>query len=137
MREWIDIVIRQQPLREDGPLIVGSDLDLFEMANLDPSQTGIEGTIHISTQQAGHAPRVKYYAARPGANRPSMSVTVAAKPEIIENSLPPRVANQMGPMVQAWVALNHRELREFWFKGNTWYHSEVNAFIARLKRFSA
>lgn len=107
------------------------------MANLDPSQTGIEGTIYISTQQAGHAPRVKYFAGRPGNRRPSMSVTISDKPAIVESSLSARVANRMGPIVQAWVAMNHRELREFWFKGNTWYQREVDAFIAGLKKYSA
>jgi hypothetical protein len=29
-------------------------LPLFEMANLEPHQTGIEGTIYISTKQGSH-----------------------------------------------------------------------------------
>lgn len=125
-------MVGRKPLK-----VVGGGRELFEMASLDPSQTGIEGTIYMSTQQAGHAPRVKYYAGRPGNNRPSMSVTIAAKPQIVENSLPARVATQMGPKVQAWVTMNHRKLRKFWFKGNTWYQREVDAFVAGLKKYSA
>jgi hypothetical protein len=36
------------------------DLPLFKMANPEPHQTGIEGTIYISTKQGSHAPRIKY-----------------------------------------------------------------------------
>lgn len=112
------------------------DIDLFEMANLEPAQTGIEGTIYISTMQAGHAPRVKYFAGRPGPGRPSMSVTIAPAPEVAENSLPARVRNRMEPIVRQWVMLNHDKLREFWFEGNTWYKSEVDAFIASLTKWT-
>lgn len=110
------------------------DIELFEMANLESAQTGIEGTIHISTQQAGHGLRVKYFAGRPGSNQPSMSVTIAPVPQVVANNLPKRVANRMAPSVQAWVKVNHEKLRNFWFNGNTWYKSEVDAFIAELQK---
>lgn len=114
----------------------GDDIELLEMANLEPSQTGIDGTIYISTQQAGHAPRVKYYAGRPGATRPSLSVTIEPQPEVAVNSLPNRIANKMAPIVQAWVTLNYAKLRDFWFNGNTWYQSEVERFIAGLTKWT-
>jgi len=113
----------------------GGDLALFEMANLEPDQTGIEGTIYISTRQGPHAPRVNYFAGRPGENQPSMSVLIAADPEVVENSLPDRTARRMAPLVQAWVRLNHPKLRDFWFNGNTWYQREVEAFIAGLEKY--
>lgn len=118
------------------PVAAENDIELFEMANLDPAQTGIQGTIYISTQQAGHAPRIKYFAGRPGNNRPSMSVTISPNPQVVESSLSTRVTNRMGPIVQEWIALNHAKLRDFWFKGNTWYQREVDAFIVGLVKWT-
>ncbi len=115
----------------------GGDLLLLEMANLESDQTGVEGTIYISTRQGSHAPRVKYYARRPGENQPSMSILIAADPEVVENCLPDRIASRMAPRVQAWVRLNHDKLRDFWFNGNTWYQREVEAFIASLEKYRA
>ena len=115
----------------------GGDLLLLEMANLESDQTGVEGTIYISTRQGSHAPRVKYYAGRPGENQPSMSILIAADPEVVENGLPDRIASRMAPRVQAWVRLNHDKLRDFWFNGNTWYQREVEAFIASLEKYRA
>ena len=111
------------------------DLPLFEMANLEPHQTGIEGTIYISTRQGSHAPRVKYYAGRPGDNQPSMSVLIGPNPEVAESHLPVRTVNRVAPMVREWVRLNHEKLRDFWFNGNTWYQREVDAFIDGLEKY--
>jgi hypothetical protein len=52
--------------------------DVVEMANLTTAQTGVPGTILISTAMGGHGPRVKYFL-EPGArNRafPSLSLTL-------------------------------------------------------------
>jgi hypothetical protein len=111
------------------------DLPLFEMANLEPHQTGIEGTIYISTRQGSHAPRVKYYAGRPGDNQPSMSVLIAPNPEVAESRLPVRTVDRVAPMVREWVRLNHEKLRDFWFDRNTWYQREVDAFIDGLEKY--
>jgi hypothetical protein len=113
-----------------------ANLSLFEMANLESHQTGIEGTIYISTRQGSHAPHVKYYPGRPGDNQPSMSVLIAPNPEVVESRLPVRTVNRVSPMVREWVRLNHARLRDFWFNGSTWYQREVDAFIAGLEKYS-
>ncbi len=113
-----------------------TDLPLFEMANLGQKYTGIEGTIYISTRQGAHAPRVKYFAGRPGTNQPSMSVLVSENPEIVENNLPTKIVNRMAPRVQEWVKNNHTKLSDFWFNGNSWMKEEVDAFITSLTRYS-
>jgi hypothetical protein len=40
--------------------------DLVEMANLPQEDTGIPGTILVSTRMGGHGPRVKYFDGRAG-----------------------------------------------------------------------
>ena len=77
---------------------LSNDDGIIEMANLDKSQTGIDGVIWISTMMTGHAPRVKYFV-RPGRTQPSFSVTIADQPRVVANRLPPRVVNQMLPLV--------------------------------------
>ena len=50
------------------------DEDLVEMANLPEEDTGIPGTIFVSTRMGRHGPRVKYVDGRAGEAQPSCSV---------------------------------------------------------------
>ena len=64
--------------------------DTVEMANLTTAQTGVPGTIFISTAMGGHGPRVKYFS-QPGRSQPSFSVAITDFPIVVANSLPLRV----------------------------------------------
>src|SRR3989454_9251841 len=79
--------------------------ELVEMANLTADQTGVPGTIFISTAMGSHGPRVKYYL-QPGRTQPSFSVTISDNPIVAANSLPIRVVRQVSPQVIAWVSRN-------------------------------
>ena len=106
--------------------------ELVEMANLTAAQTGVPGTIFISTAMGSHGPRVKYYV-QPGRTQPSFSVTISDTPAVAANSLPIRVLRQMSPPVIQLVALNRTALLDFWNNGDTWSQPQVNAFIQTLK----
>src|SRR5258707_9259651 len=56
--------------------------DVVEMANLTTAQTGVPGTIFISTAMRGHGPRVKYFL-QPGRSQPSFSVAVTDGPTVL------------------------------------------------------
>jgi hypothetical protein len=107
--------------------------ELVEMANLTSTQTGITGTIFISTAMGAHGPRVKYFV-QPGRTQPSFSVSVADAPAVVANSLPARVVRQMSPQVIDWVSRNKEDLLDFWHHGDTWTQPEVNDFIQKLRR---
>jgi hypothetical protein len=107
--------------------------DTFEMANLTTAQTGIAGTIFISTAMGAHGPRVKYFL-QPGRTQPSFSVSVAERPVVVANSLPARTVRQMSPQVIEWVSRNKDALLDFWHHGDTWTQPEVNDFIQQLRR---
>ena len=107
--------------------------DLVEMANLTSAQTGVPGTIFISTAMGAHGPRVKYFV-RPGRTQPSFSVSIADAPAVVANSLPARTLHQLSPQVIAWVSRNKDDLLDFWHHGDTWTQPEVNDFIQRLQR---
>ena len=107
--------------------------DVVEMANLTSQQTGVPGTIFISTAMGSHGPRVKYFV-RPGRTQPSFSVSVANPPAVVANSLPARVFRQRSPQVIEWVSRNRDALLDFWNNGDTWAQPEVNNFIQRLQR---
>jgi hypothetical protein len=107
--------------------------ELVEMANLTSAQTGISGTIFISTAMGAHGPRVKYFL-QPGRTQPSFFVSVADAPAVVANSLPARVVRQMSPQVIEWVSRNKNALLDFWHHGDTWTQPEVNAFMQRLQR---
>jgi len=105
--------------------------DDVEMANLTTAQTGVPGTIFISTAMGGHGPRVKYFL-QPGRSQPSFSVTISDAPTVAANSLPARVVRQMSPQVINWVSRNKDALLDFWYHGDTWTQPEVNDFIQKL-----
>ncbi|HEU0157063.1 MAG TPA: hypothetical protein VFQ82_13400 [Stellaceae bacterium] len=118
----------------DGPL--QDELareELVEMANLTSTQTGIAGTVFISTAMGGHGPRVKYFQ-QPGRTQPSFSVSIAEAPTVVANSLPARVVRRMAPRVIDWVSQNKDALLDFWHHGDTWSQPEVNDFVQRLRR---
>jgi hypothetical protein len=107
--------------------------DAIEMANLTSQQTGVPGTIFISTAMGSHGPRVKYFV-QPGRTQPSFSVSVADPPAVVANSLSARVLRQRSPQVIEWVSRNRGALLDFWNNGDTWTQPEVNDFIQRLQR---
>jgi len=107
--------------------------ELAEMANLTSAQTGVTGTIFISTAMGAHGPRVKYFV-QPGRTQPSFSVSIADPPIVMASSLPDRTVRQVSPQVIEFVVLNRAALLDFWRHGDTWTQPQVNEFIARLQR---
>ena len=107
--------------------------DVVEMANLTAAQTGVPGTIFISTAMGRHGPRVKYFL-QPGRTQPSFSVAIAGTPIVVANSLPVRVVRQRSPQVIEWVSRNRDALLDFWYHGDSWTQPEVNDFIQKLHR---
>ena len=107
--------------------------DVVEMANLTSDQTGVPGTIFVSTAMGSHGPRVKYFV-RPGRTQPSFSISIGDVPAIVANNLPERTLRQMSPQVVEWIRRNKDELLDFWHHGDTWTQPEVNAFVQRLRR---
>jgi hypothetical protein len=105
--------------------------DVVEMANLTTAQTGVPGTIFISTAMGSHGPRVEYFL-QPGRSQPSFSVTISDVPAVAANSLPVRVVRQISPQVINWVSRNKDALLDFWYHGDTWTQPEVNDFIQKL-----
>jgi hypothetical protein len=106
--------------------------DAVDMANLTSAQTGVSGTIFISTAMGSHGPRVKYFV-QPGRTQPSFSVSIADPPTVVANGLPARVVRLMSPEVIGWVERNRDALLDFWHRGDTWAQPEVNDFILRLR----
>jgi hypothetical protein len=112
---------------------LSNDDGIIEVANLDKSQTGLDGIVWISTMMTGHAPRVKYFI-RPGRTEPSFSVTIAGQPMVVANSLPLRVLNRMSPLVIQWVTLNKDALLDFWHHGDTWTASQLIQFLQSFRK---
>src|SRR5260370_32347861 len=99
--------------------------DVVEMANLTTAQTGVPGTIFISTAMGGHGPRVKYFL-QPGRSQPSFSVTISDAPTVAANGRPSRVVRQLAPQVINWVSRIKDSLLDFWYHGYTCTQPEAN-----------
>jgi hypothetical protein len=110
-----------------------ADADVVEMANLTTAQTGVPGTIFISTAMGGHGPRAKYFV-QPGRTQPTFSVAISGTPAVVANSLPVRVVRQSSPQVIECVSRNRDALLDFWYHGDTWTQPQVNDFIQKLQR---
>ncbi|MBV8091295.1 MAG: hypothetical protein JO139_17330 [Alphaproteobacteria bacterium] len=109
--------------------------DLVEMANLPEEDTGVPGTIFVSTRMGKDGPGVKYFDGRAGERRPSFSVAIPDPPRVVASSLPEAIVSQHFPLVAAWVALNRSALLELWNEGTSWIRAETNRFYEeRLKR---
>ncbi len=124
--------IQQAGRNAAAVVTIEPDDKTFEMANLPRSDTGVEGTIYISTQQAALGPRVKWYPERPGRDTPCLTITLKEPPRAINHGLPARQAQRGEPRVQAWVALNRGALLDFWFNGASWTIDEVHVFAKGL-----
>ncbi|HEY3912087.1 MAG TPA: hypothetical protein VGM07_19680 [Stellaceae bacterium] len=107
--------------------------DVVDMANLTSAQTGVAGTIFISTAMGAHGSQVKFFL-QAGRTQPSFSVSIADAPAVVANSLPARTLRQMSPQFLDWVSRNKDALLDFWQHGDTWTQPEVNTFIQRLRR---
>lgn len=106
--------------------------ELFEIANLSPATTGLQGgIIFISTKMASHGPRVKFFI-KPGGK--SFSVSIDADPQVLANSLPNKVVKKFYPLVRTWVMKNHIALENFWHHGNMWMNEQVQEFISGLEK---
>ena len=125
---WLD---REPTLDEEIDAL--AEGDVFEMANLVEAQTGIAGTIFISTIMGSHGPRVKYFLRR-GGQEPSFSVAIASEPRVVASSLPDHELARFAPAVLEWTRLNHEALTRFWWEGKTWSDPEVTAFKQALTR---
>ena len=109
---------------------------LIEMANLDEQDTGVPGTLFVSTALGAHGPRVKWYPGRAGRDLPCLIVSIAADPVVRDDFLPRAVSRPAQGSVVAWVRLNHAALLDFWENGASWNRREVAAFLDGLKRLS-
>jgi hypothetical protein len=109
-------------------------LGLSDAANLATMTTSVAGVIRISTKQASHAPRVKWYPGRPKDEAPSLSVTIEPEPRAFNRHLPERAFAAAAEPVRAWVRLNHAALLDFWNDGASWLDDEVDAFKQGLRR---
>lgn len=121
----------------DGLSAIPADADddeVFEMVNLPRSDTGVAGTIYVSSIQGGHGPRVKWYPQRPGRDAPCLTVTLEDPPRCVNHGLAAREVRQGEAAVREWIALNREALLRFWFEGTSWTVDEVYAFAKSLAK---
>jgi hypothetical protein len=116
--------------------VVDADgIELIDMANLPPEDTGVAGIIYISTAQGQHGAPIKWFPHAPKSRTdPCLSVSVSAAPDVGNLNLPQRMADSaVGPVVD-WVALNHVALLGFWDNGYGWTRQQANSFIDGLRK---
>lgn len=114
---------------------VDLDEELFEMANLEPEKTGVDGFVYVSTAVARHGPRVKFFR-KLGKGQPSFSVSIAEAPEMLVSSLAQAETDRYAPQVIEFVRRNREKLLDFWAHGTDWPSEQVHAFLNSFTRIS-
>jgi hypothetical protein len=114
------------------PEILRTDsMPLMEMANLFPEDTGIPGTIFISTKMGQYGCRIKYY---PNINDQSKSFVVTIPGYgIVEDSTGTTVKSKIRKQVIAFAILNQQDLLTFWNSGHTMRKQQSRALIDGLR----
>ncbi len=114
-------------------IAIALDEELFEMANLEPEKTGVDGFVYISTAVPRHSPRVKYFR-KLGKGQPSFSVSIADEPEVLVSSLSQVDTDRYAPDVMEFVRRNRDGLLDFWNNGTDWPSDQVHAFLNSFAR---
>jgi hypothetical protein len=109
------------------------DEELFEMANLEPEKTGVDGFVYVSTAVARHGPRVKYFR-KLGKGQPSFSVSIAEEPAVLVTSLGQSDTDRYSPQVIDFVRRNRERLVDFWDNGTEWPSDKVHAFLNSFEK---
>ena len=130
-RESLDLQFRNAQLPQ-LPDDFAEDV-LSEMANLDEQDTGVPGTIFVSTALGAHGPRVKWYPDRAGRDLPCLVISIGPEPVVRDDFLRSPVSRLAAPQVIAWVRRNHQALLDFWANGASWNRREVSAFLDGLQ----
>ena len=82
---------------------------LHEMANLSQTDTGISGTICISTEE-GTGPRIKWFPESAGKGLPCLSISISDNPVIRNFNIPTHVENAASKKLLSWVSKNKSKL---------------------------
>ncbi len=122
--------------REEQARLEMDDLadEIAEMVNLPRDDTGVGGTIYISTAQGPHGPRIKWYPGRPSRDAASVTVTLEEDPRAINHGVQVAQWRAAEAPVRQWLALNRVELLRFWADGVSWTRQEVADFLDALKK---
>lgn len=107
----------------------------FEMANLTEEDTGVAGTIYISSKFPRHAPRVKWYEGRPkNPDKGYIALSIDIDPISLENRIGQTYSTRTLNDAKAWIAKNADALMVFWERGALFDRREMNAFLDGLKK---
>lgn len=109
------------------------DEELFEIANLEPDKTGVDGFVYVSTAVPKHGPRVKFFR-KLGKGQPSFSISISQTPALLVSSLSQVETDRYAPQVIEFVRRNSDKLLAFWTNGTDWPSDEVHAFLNSFEK---
>lgn len=88
---------------------------LWEMANLRPSRTGLSVIVYVSEKNSSHGPRIKFLNSYNDKVLPSnlVTMTVSDNPRVI-SSQRIRIKTKDINNIKRWVLLNKQLLTDLW-----------------------
>jgi hypothetical protein len=108
--------------------------EMVDLANLLEEDTGIAGTIFISTRMAAHGPRIKWWPGRPNRDGACLVVTLEDPPRPLNSGLVAKDARRGSSEVVAWASRNRAALLDYRENGALWSRSELNRFLDGLAK---
>lgn len=107
------------------------DRHIYEMANMQPEQTGLVPIIHVSNKGgAKHGPRVKVSNINGKyAHDDNFTVTAEHEPRIIGTN---KLGTDHENDIKDWVKLNHGHIHKIWHSDGTMSGTEIDAGFRKL-----
>lgn len=125
-----------QPVQDATAAVAIDDDEMFDVVNLTHQDTGVTGTIFISTAQGKHGPRIKWFPDKPSRDGPCLILTLGGSRGVVAHGLGPRQARRGEAASRDWVALNEPALLDFWNNGVLWSRAELERFLNSLVKLA-
>ncbi len=124
------------PVQDATAAVAIDDDEMFDVVNLTREDTGVEGTISISTAQGQHGPRIKWFPDKPSRDGPCLILSLGGPRRAVVHGLGARQARRGEAASRGWVALNEPALLEFWNNGVLWSRAELERFLNLLVKLA-
>lgn len=129
-----------QPVQDATAAAAIDDDEMFDVVNLTHQDTGVTGTIFISTAQGKHdrkhGPRIKWFLDKPSRDGSCLILTLGGSRSAVVHGLGPRQARRGEAASRDWVAMNEPALLDFWNNGVLWSRAELERFLKSLVKLA-
>ena len=113
-----------------------SSNEFHDVVNLPEQETGVVGTISISTLVWCALPAVRWFPDRASDPLPHLIVSISEHPQIVNLGVPVDVTRRMTPPLIRWMVLNQEKLLTFWANSVSLTRQEIMAHVGGFQKLA-